>query len=73
MKSMAKNIQRIKFSEIFKKYKQPDDFIDAFDAFDKLLNLLCKNRSVAFKIKSSIASVKSQNFKNLHVHASLVK
>ena len=34
----------IKFSEIFRKYRQPDDFIDAFDALDKLLELLCKNR-----------------------------
>ena len=35
---------RIKFSEIFRKYNYPDDFIDALDSLDKLLNLLCKNR-----------------------------
>ena len=34
----------IKFSEIFRKYNYPDDFIDALDSLDKLLNLLCKNR-----------------------------
>ena len=35
---------RIKFNEIFRKYNYPDDFTDALDSLDKLLNLLCKNR-----------------------------
>ena len=44
MELAPENIRCIKFSEIFRKYTYPDDFIDALDSLDKLLNLLCKNR-----------------------------